>query len=120
AVTDSAVFHPRRSGRDALRVLCALGGIPSRRADEVIDLVELTAPVDGTSAATRWACGSDWPWPPRSWATPRPWCSTSRPPDWTRPACCGYAPCCAAWPSRDAPYWCPATCSPKRRRPSTT
>jgi ABC-2 type transport system ATP-binding protein len=43
AVTDSAVFHPRRSGRDALRVLCALGGIPSRRADEVIDLVELTA-----------------------------------------------------------------------------
>src|SRR6185312_11514205 len=77
AVTDSAVFHPRRSGRDALRVLCALGGIPSRRADEVIDLVELTAPVDGTSAATRWACGSDWPWPPRCWATPRPWCSTS-------------------------------------------
>jgi ABC-2 type transport system ATP-binding protein len=43
AVTDSAVFHPRRSGRDALRVLCALGGIPSRRADEVIDLVELMA-----------------------------------------------------------------------------
>jgi ABC-2 type transport system ATP-binding protein len=43
AVTDSAVFHPRRSGRDALRMLCALGGIPSRRADEVIDLVELTA-----------------------------------------------------------------------------
>ena len=43
AVTDSAVFHPRRSGRDALRVLCALGGIPLRRADEVIDLVDLTA-----------------------------------------------------------------------------
>ena len=43
AVTDSAVFHPRRSGRDALRVLCALGGIPPRRADEVIDLVDLTA-----------------------------------------------------------------------------
>jgi ABC-2 type transport system ATP-binding protein len=43
AVTDSAVFHPRRSGRDALRVLCALGGLPPRRADEVIDLVDLTA-----------------------------------------------------------------------------
>jgi ABC-2 type transport system ATP-binding protein len=42
AVTDCAVFHPRRSGRDALRVLCALGGIPLRRADEVIDLVDLT------------------------------------------------------------------------------
>ena len=43
AMTDCAVFHPRRSGRDALRVLCALGGIPPRRADEVIDLVDLTA-----------------------------------------------------------------------------
>jgi ABC-2 type transport system ATP-binding protein len=43
AMTDSAVFHPRRSGRDALRVLCALGSIPPRRADEVIDLVDLTA-----------------------------------------------------------------------------
>jgi ABC-2 type transport system ATP-binding protein len=43
AMTDSAVFHPRRSGRDALRVLCALGGLPPRRADEVIDLVDLTA-----------------------------------------------------------------------------
>jgi ABC-2 type transport system ATP-binding protein len=43
AMTDFAVFHPRRSGRDALRVLCALGAIPPRRADEVIDLVDLTA-----------------------------------------------------------------------------
>ena len=37
------LVHPRRSGRDALRVLCALDGIPPRRADEVIDLVDLTA-----------------------------------------------------------------------------
>jgi ABC-2 type transport system ATP-binding protein len=43
AMTDAAVFHPRRSGRDALRVLCTLGGIPPRRAGEVIDLVDLTA-----------------------------------------------------------------------------
>jgi ABC-2 type transport system ATP-binding protein len=42
AMTDSAVFHPRRSGRDALRVLCLLGGIPLRRADELIDVVGLT------------------------------------------------------------------------------
>jgi len=42
AMTDSAVFHPRRSGRDALRVLCLLGGIPLRRADELNDLVGLT------------------------------------------------------------------------------
>lgn len=42
AVTDSAVFHPRRSGRDALRVLCLLGDIPLGRADELIDIVGLT------------------------------------------------------------------------------
>jgi ABC-2 type transport system ATP-binding protein len=40
-MTDSAVFHPRRSGRDALRVLATLGGIPDRRADELIDFVGL-------------------------------------------------------------------------------
>src|SRR6478752_6752533 len=42
AMTDSAVFHPRRSGRDALRVLCLLGGVPLGRADELIDVVGLT------------------------------------------------------------------------------
>src|SRR6476646_2086570 len=42
AMTDSAVFHPRRSGRDALRVLCLLGDIPLGRADELIDVVGLT------------------------------------------------------------------------------
>ena len=68
-MTDSAVFHPRRSGRDALRVLCPLGGIPPRRADEVIDLVDLTGAGARKSAATRWACGSAWPWPPPCWAT---------------------------------------------------
>jgi ABC-2 type transport system ATP-binding protein len=41
AVTDSAVFHPRRSGRDALRVLGRLARIPDRRADEVIEFVGL-------------------------------------------------------------------------------
>ena len=40
-MTDSAVFHPRRSGRDALRVLATLGGMPGRRADELIDFVGL-------------------------------------------------------------------------------
>jgi ABC-2 type transport system ATP-binding protein len=43
AMTDSGVFHPRRNGRDALRVLCLLGGIPAQRADEVLDVVELTS-----------------------------------------------------------------------------
>jgi ABC-2 type transport system ATP-binding protein len=40
-MTDSDVFHPRRTGRDALRVLGRLAGLPDRRADEVIELVGL-------------------------------------------------------------------------------
>lgn len=40
-MTDSDVFHPRRTGRDALRVLARLAGIPDRRADEMLELVGL-------------------------------------------------------------------------------
>src|SRR5438552_17414949 len=32
-MTDSDVFHPRRTGRDALRVLGRLAGLPDRRAE---------------------------------------------------------------------------------------
>jgi ABC-2 type transport system ATP-binding protein len=42
-MTDSDVFHPRRTGRDALRVLGRLAGIPDRRADEMLELVGLDA-----------------------------------------------------------------------------
>jgi ABC-2 type transport system ATP-binding protein len=41
AMTDSNVFHPRRTGRDALRVLGRLAGIPDRRADETLEIVGL-------------------------------------------------------------------------------
>jgi ABC-2 type transport system ATP-binding protein len=41
AMTDPDVFHPRRKGRDALRVLGRVSGIPDRRADEVLELVGL-------------------------------------------------------------------------------
>src|SRR3954471_12914935 len=40
-MTDSDVFHPRRTGRDALRVLGRLAGIADRRADEMLELVGL-------------------------------------------------------------------------------
>jgi ABC-2 type transport system ATP-binding protein len=42
ALTDPDVFHPRRSGRNALRVLAAASGVPDRRVDEVLALVDLT------------------------------------------------------------------------------
>jgi ABC-2 type transport system ATP-binding protein len=42
ALIDPDVFHPRRRGRDALRVLAAAGGIRDARVDEVLELVDLT------------------------------------------------------------------------------
>ena len=42
ALTDPDVFHPRRRGRDALRVLTAASDLPDRRVEEVLELVGLT------------------------------------------------------------------------------
>lgn len=41
ASLESSSFHPARSGRNHLRILCIAAGIPERRADEVLDLVGL-------------------------------------------------------------------------------
>lgn len=41
AVLESDDFHPGRSGRNHLRVLAVAGGIPTRRVEEVLGLVEL-------------------------------------------------------------------------------
>jgi ABC-2 type transport system ATP-binding protein len=46
AVLEDASFHPGRTGRNHLRVLAAAGSHPSRRVDEVLDLVELTGAAD--------------------------------------------------------------------------
>jgi ABC-2 type transport system ATP-binding protein len=43
AVLESSSFHPGRSGRNHLRVYCTVNGYPDRRADEVLELVGLTA-----------------------------------------------------------------------------
>jgi ABC-2 type transport system ATP-binding protein len=42
ALTDPNVFHPGRTGRNALRVLARPAGIDDRRVDEVLELVDLT------------------------------------------------------------------------------
>ncbi|MCW3008593.1 MAG: transporter ATP-binding protein [Solirubrobacterales bacterium] len=41
ASLERAGFHPGRSGRDHLRSLCAMAGLPASRADEVLVLVDL-------------------------------------------------------------------------------
>jgi ABC-2 type transport system ATP-binding protein len=41
ASLESSSFHPARTGRNHLRILCTVAGLPARRADEVLDLVGL-------------------------------------------------------------------------------
>jgi ABC-2 type transport system ATP-binding protein len=43
AVLEGSAAHRGRSGRDHLRILCRAGGVPLERADEVLDLVGLSA-----------------------------------------------------------------------------
>ncbi len=42
AVLDSGTARPSRTGRDQLRVLACVAGLPERRVDEVLELVDLT------------------------------------------------------------------------------
>jgi ABC-2 type transport system ATP-binding protein len=42
AVLETSNYHPKRSGRQHLRVLCAASGLPESRGGEVLDLVDLT------------------------------------------------------------------------------
>jgi ABC-2 type transport system ATP-binding protein len=43
---DGADFHPGRTARNHLRVLASLNGVPQRRVDEVLDIVDLTGAAD--------------------------------------------------------------------------
>lgn len=57
AALEATGFHPARSGRGHLRVYCTVNGYPLERADEVLELVGLTAararPVRGYSLGMR-------------------------------------------------------------------
>jgi ABC-2 type transport system ATP-binding protein len=43
ALVDPDVFHPGRTGRDALRVLARISGMADARVDEVLEVVDLTS-----------------------------------------------------------------------------
>jgi ABC-2 type transport system ATP-binding protein len=57
AVLEASSFHPARSGGNHLRAYCTVNGYPRHRADEVLELVGLTAagsrPVRGYSLGMR-------------------------------------------------------------------
>jgi ABC-2 type transport system ATP-binding protein len=44
AVLESSAAHAKRTGRDHLRVLCAASGVPDKRVDEVLELVDMVEP----------------------------------------------------------------------------
>jgi ABC-2 type transport system ATP-binding protein len=46
AVLEATGFHPGRRGRDHLRILAAVGGMPAGRVDEVLDQVDLADAAD--------------------------------------------------------------------------
>ncbi|HVA76108.1 MAG TPA: ATP-binding cassette domain-containing protein [Acidimicrobiales bacterium] len=46
AALEASSFHPGRTARNHLRVLCAAAGLPDRRAEEVLDLTGLTSDAD--------------------------------------------------------------------------
>jgi ABC-2 type transport system ATP-binding protein len=46
AVLETSNYHPKRSGRRHLRVLCAAGGLAEARADEVLELAGITGAAD--------------------------------------------------------------------------
>ena len=43
ALLEASSFHPARTARNHLRVYCTVSGIPTRRADEVLELVGLSS-----------------------------------------------------------------------------
>jgi ABC-2 type transport system ATP-binding protein len=61
AVLEANSFHPGRTALNHLRVFCAAGGLPDRRADEVLAIVGLTEaarkPVRGYSLGMRQRLG---------------------------------------------------------------
>jgi ABC-2 type transport system ATP-binding protein len=46
ALLDASHFHPLRTGRNHLGILTAAGGVPDRRVDETLELVELSHAAD--------------------------------------------------------------------------
>ncbi|WP_245769746.1 ATP-binding cassette domain-containing protein [Streptomyces indicus] len=95
AALEATGFHPARSGRDHLKVLCTVSGFAQRRADDVLEIVGLTDAgrrrVDGYSLGMRQRLAlaaaprtSSPPGPAASHSPP----TDSRSPSWARSGRC--------------------------------
>jgi ABC-2 type transport system ATP-binding protein len=90
-------FHPGRSGRNHLRSLAVLAGLPESRVEDVLKLVELTGAADRRAGKA-----SGWRSRRRSWGTRSCSYSTSRPMASTHRAFAGCATSCAGSPPKAA------------------
>ncbi len=119
AQLEAASFHPARSARNHLRIMCVVAGLPERRADEVLAMVGLSdaarRKVRGYSLGMRQRLGlaaallGD----PAVLILDEP--ANGLDPDgirWLRGLL-------RASPTRDAPCWCRATSSGRCRRSPT-
>jgi len=119
ALLESSSFHPARTGRNHLRILCMVAGLPARRADEVLDMVGLhdaaKRKVRGYSLGMRQRLGLA----AALVGDPRCSSSTSPPTAWIRKASAGCAASSVTLRARAEPSSCPATSSTKYRRSPT-